>query len=1002
MHDRDESSNDFVSRGLSSILKRFTDGELAAASPGRVESSAERRADPEPLPEKIAGYPVEGLIGRGGIGLVYRATDPELGRTCAIKVLARRHAEDADLLRRFRDEARVCSQLQHPGVVPIHRIGTLDDGRPFFVMRIVEGETLAELLQAQLELERSERGLLQIFAKVCQTVAFAHARGVVHGDLKPANVMVGAFGEIQVMDWGFARVVDPDKVPTLEPRDPDSESARHVLGTPAYMAPEQARGDDDGVVARTDVFGLGAMLCEILTGEAPYVGATRDELHLHAAQGWTQGAEERLRACGADQRLIDLTLRCLSKRPEDRPESASVIDGEISAYLESVEARARELQQEVGEARAVALQERRARLMTLAFGASVVLMTLIGAAAWLWIRHDRDVRRSEVRILVDAELDAASRLHERALSQSPDKLEHWQSAIAAAERARALAAAEDGLGGANARARSLLVEMRAQYEDAQGVRATLHWLEEVRPHMTDDRRGTGLDESYVKGFAEHGFDVMDGDVEAIASTIRSSPIRESIVVALDDWMRLRRKRDPDNREVWHRLVRIAERADPDPWRNRLRDAASNDDGPSLVQLAHGAEVASEAAPTISLLAKYLNDVGESDVAIELLRKSLARYPRDVWMMHDLARMLGSKDPKSEEALGLQLAATALRPDSPHMLTDYAHGLITARAFDRAEAVLDRAVSLDPEYQRAWRYLSWVRVSRGRLKRAARAADEAIARGGAFEFEALRLRSQASIATPAIAVAYAERALELQPEDESSRLALWSALESAREWTRLENEHRRELEKQPDDTTLLASLAWIIAYQLRFDEALDVFRSLAEEGVDHGAAVSRIQRWQGFVGSLDAATAGEIRVGPDEWAWYADLRWLQGRAREAMDLYSKAWTENRSGFVGHFHYAMSAAAAVGRTSSDVARNARDRAHEWLTVELSLGRELAKGDERTPDSLVGWVRMVRKILGDYFDEAPSFMTREESTSWQSLGAELVSFERDLLRRKHSSGR
>ena len=151
-----------------------------------------------------------GEIARGGMGAVLRGRDPDLGRDLALKVLLGQHRERSDLVDRFVEEAQICGQLQHPGVVPVYELGTLADHRPFFTMKLVKGQTLAALLAERSSPTAELPRFLGIFEAVCQTLAYAHARGVIHRDLKPSNVMVGAFGEVQVMDWGLAKVLPTD------------------------------------------------------------------------------------------------------------------------------------------------------------------------------------------------------------------------------------------------------------------------------------------------------------------------------------------------------------------------------------------------------------------------------------------------------------------------------------------------------------------------------------------------------------------------------------------------------------------------------------------------------------------------------------------------------------------------------------------------------------------------------------------------------------------------
>ncbi|MFM1872623.1 MAG: hypothetical protein RL398_2045, partial [Planctomycetota bacterium] len=252
-------------------------------------------------PPVLPGYRIERLLASGGTGLIYLATDLTLQRTIAVKVLSRRAAADRTVAARFAAEARIASSLQHPGTVPIHAAGTLPDGRPWFSMQVVVGETLAEALQRRHAPGEHLLVHLETFARICDTVAYAHARGICHGDLKPANVMIGAFGEVQVLDWGFATRADTT---------PSGEPAR-AIGTPAYMAPEQAVPTTDGLDPRTDVFGLGGILLEILTGQPPYVAADQVQRFALASAGALEPALARLAAGAADPHLRELVAACL-------------------------------------------------------------------------------------------------------------------------------------------------------------------------------------------------------------------------------------------------------------------------------------------------------------------------------------------------------------------------------------------------------------------------------------------------------------------------------------------------------------------------------------------------------------------------------------------------------------------------------------------------------------------------------------------------------------------
>src|SRR5439155_154859 len=257
-------------------------------------------------------------------------------------------------------EAQIGGQLQHPGVVPVYDVGRFG-GRPFFTMKLVKGQTLAALLGERGQPADDRPRLLGIALQVCQALAYAHAKGVIHRDLKPANVMVGAFGEVQVMDWGLAKVlaeggVADEERASRQHQDEGTQirtarsagtagspgtdtEAGSLLGTPAYMPPEQANGDVAHLDRRADVFGLGALLCEILTGKPPYVGRSSEEVRRKASNGALADATARLDGCGADPELIALTKACLAAEALDRPKDAQEVAAGLSAYLNGVQER---------------------------------------------------------------------------------------------------------------------------------------------------------------------------------------------------------------------------------------------------------------------------------------------------------------------------------------------------------------------------------------------------------------------------------------------------------------------------------------------------------------------------------------------------------------------------------------------------------------------------------------------------------------------------------------
>jgi eukaryotic-like serine/threonine-protein kinase len=291
------------------------------------------------LPEAAAGslpsigtrYELLGILGQGGMGTVYRALDGDLGREVAIKVVGPAAAARFDAPeQRLLAEARILARLEHPGLVPVHDLGTLPDGRVYYAMKQVRGERLDVYARQRGAAERND--LLRIFERVCETVAFAHAQGVIHRDLKPGNVMVGSFGEILVLDWGLAKVrrsaseplpVDETPEPQAAPSGPPAESSTTapgtLLGTPGYMAPELCRGG--AADERSDVFALGAILRFLLTG-SPELGGVGPvaPLALRAIVGKATAQEPQDRYVGAAELAADLARFLTGAAVEALPE----------------------------------------------------------------------------------------------------------------------------------------------------------------------------------------------------------------------------------------------------------------------------------------------------------------------------------------------------------------------------------------------------------------------------------------------------------------------------------------------------------------------------------------------------------------------------------------------------------------------------------------------------------------------------------------------------------
>jgi serine/threonine-protein kinase len=779
-------------------------------APGRVP----------PVGDRPSRYELLGEIDRGGMGAVLRGRDRDLGRELAIKVLLEKYKDRPEVVRRFVEEAQIGGQLQHPGIVPVYELGTFADRRPFFAMKLVKGRTLADLLRQRTGPAAELPRFLAIFEAVCQTMAYAHARGVVHRDLKPSNVMVGSFGEVQVMDWGLAKVLPrpgaAGEEATADDRatviatvrsgsDRDASQAGSLLGTPAYMPPEQARGETDGVDERADVFALGAVLCEILTGQPAYVGGSAEELVRQAAGAQLAGALERLDGCGADGELVALAKQCLAPAREARPRDARQVAGAITAYLTGVAERLKRAELAWVEAQARAEEERKRQRLTVGLAASVLALAGVVGGTWLVVERSRVGRRAAVA----QALGEARRLQAVARAADPDEPSRWAEALAALERAQGLLA-QGGEPEQRRQAEALKDAISSDREAARAEAEGVIRLIDIRSAWADDPYGSATEAAYSTEFHEVGIDPDVLTAEEAGARIRShkAGVVQALIAALDTWAAVRRERRSDAAGA-RRLAAAARIADPDPWRDRLREAldrpAGKDRLAALRELARTARMGELDAVTLDLLGATLFEAGDAPAAKVLLSGAQRLHPRDVWLNYDLARCL-EKLGKREEAIRYYTAARALRPETAHEL---AHALEEQGEPDEAIAVFRDLAALRPKNGRHLSCLGRALKARG--------------------------RSQEATLALAAAVAALREAIRSRPDDAIAHNNLSLALDAQGKPEEAIAEARATIRLRPDVATYHNNLALALRSRDKVEEAIAEFRTAIRLDPDYVGA-----------------------------------------------------------------------------------------------------------------------------------------------------------------------
>jgi serine/threonine-protein kinase len=620
---------------------------------------------------RIPGYEVEAELGRGGVGVVYKVRHLRLNRPVALKMLLAGAYAGPQELTRFQREAEAVAGLQHPNIVQVHDVGDYE-GRPYFTMEFVEGGSLAEKLAGTPQ-PASQAAVL--VATLAEAVHAAHQSGIIHRDLKPGNILLTADGAPKIADFGLARHFD---------RGPGLTVSGARLGTPSYMAPEQAMGKGRTVGPSADIYSLGAVLYELLTGRPPFRGETAAETELQVIYQ-EPVLPSRLNA-KVPRDLETICLKCLHKDPQRRYATAAALADDLHRFLrgEPIAARPAAILERSGK------WVRRHPTQSAMLAASLFFaLVVVGASLWFVLQqaHQRDA--------VEADLKELAGLQESA---------RWTEAQAALQRAEAR------LGGGGP------ADLRRRLAQARRDLDLVIELDRIRlSRITSGKLAlykTKADRGYMKAFEDSGLAKVHDSPDMVAARVHESGVHLALIAALDDWAVCATETD---RRDW--LLAVARKANPDPqgWRDRICDPASWEDAAALAELAQTVPVSQQPVSLLLALGERLG-AARGDAPAFLKRVQNA-HPADFWANLILGDALLKAAPA--EAGGYYRAALASRPGAAVGYAALGDALNALPSRDEAAGYYRRAVQLDPHYARGHTNL-------GNILRDAGQVDEAMA------------------------------------------------------------------------------------------------------------------------------------------------------------------------------------------------------------------------------------------------------------------------------------
>ena len=828
--------------------------------------TADSAAPGERVGSTIGRYKLLERIGEGGFGVVYMAEQHHpVRRRVALKVV-KPGMDSRQVLARFEAERQALAIMDHPNIAKVHDAGATDSGRPYFVMELVKGEPITDFCDAN---KLPPRQRLELFAQVCHAVQHAHQKGVIHRDLKPSNVLVASYDGKpvpKVIDFGVAKATGGRLTEATL-----FTGFGALVGTPEYMSPEQAELNQLDVDTRSDIYALGVILYELLTGSTPLDRgrfkaaalaellrvvreeeppkpstrlSTTDQLPSIAA---SRGLEPKKLSGLVRGELDWIVMKALEKDRNRRYETANAFAADVQRYL------ADEPVQACPPSTGYRLKKcaRRNKVRLTLVGMAAALLAVLG-----WTLVDWGARRA-----------ATHQVAIQALAEADDWQERRQypEALAAARRAEALAVGSTASGELRERAR----RRRADLELV--LRLDEIHLEPAAAVKDDHFDFSIADQRYDAEFHAAGLAVDELTPEAVAERIRATTVAVELAAALDYWARARRATRGTEDAGWLRLLEAARRADPHEWRCRLRDALAARDPKALEDLAKAPDVAGLPAASLGILGNTLRNLSRPDQAVELLRAAQRRYPDDFWINHHLGFVLCDLTPAQlEEAIRFYTVAVALRPQSPGTRLNFGTALRKRGRLEEAVAAYREAIRLKPDYASAHYALGQALSDQVKLAEAEAAFKEAIRLKPDFAVAhdnlGAALADQGKLAE---AEAHYREAIRLNPDSAFAHYNLGIALDQ--QGKPAEAEYHEAIRLKPD-----------------FPEAHD--------------SLGKLLRHQGKLAEAETEYREAIRLKPDFAEAHVNLGFLwhgQGKLAEAETKYREA-VRHKPGLVQAHH------------------------------------------------------------------------------------------------------